>query len=102
MIEEAIARLRAALDEWWLSDPPGEGVSESDLRIALAKIDSQDAALNAAYAEGRRDEREEAEADARRYRWLRDKTSGGEWEHIGHQITPDAADAYIDASIAAM
>lgn len=37
-------------------------------------------------------------ADAERYRWLRDKASGSEWEDIGHGTSPQTTDAHIDAA----
>lgn len=36
-----------------------------------------------------------SEKDAERYRWLRDKATGADWEHIGYQDN-EQKDAYVD------
>jgi hypothetical protein len=67
---------------------------------------ADDEALNAAYAEGRKDEREDAERDAARYRWFRawwfDAEGVAPPEGMISAETPDALDAAIDAAIDAI
>lgn len=69
---------------------------------------AMDASLNdlqtAAYAEGRKDEREESGKDAARYRWLRDHATDGDWRRIGEipALSADRIDEEIDDAIARM
>ncbi len=79
--------------------------AESKLRLMLAVhvMDprSEAAILNAAdELAALRKRAEEAEADAQRYRWLRDTEEGGSWlEFESYQrADPDAFDAAIDAA----
>jgi hypothetical protein len=67
---------------------------------------SDEAGLDAAYADGRKDEREDAERDAARYRWFRawwfDAEGVAPPEGMISAETPDALDAAIDAAIDAI